>query len=116
MKNNYFLLLIFNLFFCVVSFSQNSTISGSITNGKNGEDLFGASIRVKELQNTGARTNIYGFYSLSIPKGEYTLIYAGSALENKTVKINLKADTTLNIELFESDDVQELDEIGRAHV
>ncbi|MGM0478809.1 MAG: TonB-dependent receptor [Bacteroidota bacterium] len=92
-------------------FAQEISISGTIKDGTNGEDLFGASVVVKELQNTGARSNAYGFYSLSVEAGEYTLIYRSSGYEDKTIQVQLEADTTINVELGVPQEVQEMEEV-----
>lgn len=92
-------------------FSQQFTVSGSITDLKNGEDLFGASVVVKELTNTGAQANVYGFYSLSLPKGKYTLVYRYSGYEDVEKAIDLSENITLNIELGVSADVQQIEEV-----
>lgn len=99
------------LFLTSLGFSQQFTISGSITDLKNGEDLFGASVIVKELTNTGAQANVYGFYSLSLPKGNYTLVYRYSGYEDVVKKVDLSENVTLNIELGVSADVQQIEEV-----
>ena len=86
MKYLIFLIAIFSF---GVGFSQQFTVSGSITDLKNGEDLFGASVAVKELANTGAQANVYGFYSLSIPKGTYTFVYRYSGYDEVVKTIDL---------------------------
>ena len=69
------LTLLFILIQCV-SFAQNKfTISGYVTDAETGEELLGAQIFVKEL-GTGGVTNIYGYYSLTIPPGNYTVTYS----------------------------------------
>jgi len=98
----------------IIAFSftaQEVSISGTIKDGSNGEDLFGASVVVKELQNTGARTNAYGFYSLTVQPGEYTLIYRSSGYENKVIQVQLQKDTTINVELGVPREVQEMEEV-----
>lgn len=50
-------------------------ISGNIKDAKTGEQLIGATVYIKELK-TGTVTNVYGFYSLSIAPGSYTLVYS----------------------------------------
>lgn len=91
--------------------AQNFTISGNITDATNGEDLFGARVIVKELSNTGAEANVYGFYSLTLPQGNYTLIYRYSGYTNKEVEIALTKDITINTELSLQSDVKELEEV-----
>ena len=107
----YKLILVLFLFFSNFVSAQQVSVSGTIKDGTNGEDLFGASVVVKELTNTGARTNAYGFYSLSVPAGQYTLIYRNVGFENQVLEVNLTKDTTINIELGVPTEVQEMDEV-----
>lgn len=79
--------------------SQNFTISGTIKDAKNGEDLTGATVRVAELKDKGARSNSYGFYSFTLPKGSYTIICQYLGYETKEIKINVEKNTTQNIQL-----------------
>ena len=68
-------LLIGLLFFIlsIPSFSQEKyTVSGNIKDAENGEDLIGAAVTIQGTSN-GAVTNFYGFYSLSLETGDYTL-------------------------------------------
>lgn len=111
MKNKYTLTLILTLFISQYSLSQNISISGSITDASNGEDLFGASVIATDIPNTGAKANEYGFYSLSIPEGKHTLTYRSSGFQDKTFEITLVKDTTINIELSKTEDVQDLEEV-----
>ncbi len=46
---------------------EEVTISGYLTDESNGEGLIGASVYVEELK-AGTITNVYGFYSLTLPK------------------------------------------------
>ena len=52
--------------------AQTFTLSGTIKDSDSGEPLIGASIYVHELQ-TGTVTNPFGFYSITIPGGTYTV-------------------------------------------
>ncbi len=56
----------------LVQAQEKFTISGTVTDASSGEELLGASIWVSEL-GTGGITNEYGFYSITIPEGTYTL-------------------------------------------
>ncbi len=101
-------LLVTFFFFCFVQgFSQDTsnseqsnqkfTLSGTISDAKNNETLIGVNVSILEL-NTGVTTNEYGFYSLTVPKGNYTLLisYLGFQLKeesiilNKSIKSNFK--------------------------
>ena len=84
---------------CLPSFAQQKyTISGSISDATNGEELIGASVLVKEL-GTGGITNVYGFYSVTIAEGEYNLMISYVGYEPILKTITLNQSITLNIEL-----------------
>ena len=51
------------------------TISGYVTDSKNGELLDGVTI-IDTNHKTGSSTNAYGFYSITIPAGDYELQYS----------------------------------------
>jgi hypothetical protein len=71
-------------------FSQNKyTISGSIKDFSKGEELINATIKVKG-QNLGARSNEYGFYSLTLPEGKYTFIISSSGFVAQEKELDLK--------------------------
>ena len=80
-------------------FSQeNYTVSGTVTDHSDGETLIGASVFLKGTA-TGVITNEYGFYSLTAPKGNYTLIisYMGYAEISKEIALttNVKFDVEI---------------------
>ncbi len=98
------MLLLINL----IAFSQNKyTISGNVKDFSDGEDLIGVTIFVKELPGTGAVTNIYGFYSLTLPEGEYTIEYSFIGYKTIPFKVKLNQNVKKNIEL--SDNATELE-------
>lgn len=101
-----FLILLYS-----VSFAQTYTISGTMKDSTNGEDLFGGSVQVKELSNVGATTNAYGFYSLSLEGGTYTLIYRSSGFDSKEVVVELSKNISLDIELRLPKDVLEMEAV-----
>jgi hypothetical protein len=73
-------------------------VSGHVKDAESGEDLFGASILVVEL-NTGSIANEYGFYSVSLPKGSYTLRYSYTGYEPQVHKVTLDKDVVLDVTL-----------------
>ena len=77
------------------------TVSGTVRDAGSGEELIGAAIFVPGLDNTGAVTNEYGFYSLTLPEGRYTLTasYVGFAPFEKAVQLD--KDISLDIRLSE---------------
>ncbi|MEM9673718.1 MAG: carboxypeptidase-like regulatory domain-containing protein [Cyclobacteriaceae bacterium] len=54
---------------------EKVTLSGYIKDDNSGEELIGATIYVDQLQN-GVVTNIYGFYSLTLPQRRYNISYS----------------------------------------
>lgn len=75
------------------------TISGTIKDSASGEELIGVIAGVKELPGTGASTNEYGFYSITLGEGTYTIIYTYLGYRADSVKISLHQDIKQNIKL-----------------
>lgn len=101
MRTKYFAIIL--LFITSLAFSQNGThtLSGFIYDESNGETMIGANIFVKEL-SIGTSSNVYGFYSLTLPNGEYTIeiSFVGYEKVSQTVdfskshKLDFKISTT----------------------
>jgi len=81
-------LLLNNFFLINNSYSQKYTISGYVREKETGEELVGASVFIKELTQ-GAISNQYGFYSMTIEKGEYTLIISFLGFSDYTEKLEV---------------------------
>lgn len=83
-----------------LTFGQDKqTISGYIKDAANAEGLIGASIYVKEA-STGAVTNNYGFYSISLPRGTYNLVISSVGYAKQTRFVDLSAQSVrLDLEL-----------------
>ena len=96
------------LFLSTLTFAQDFTISGYMRNAATGEELLYASVFVKET-GQGVTTNLYGFYSLTLPKGDYTLQYSYIGMTTMEVSLSLNANIKQNVEL--SSDGIELEEI-----
>ncbi len=100
MKQNLILLSLFFLCF-KLSFSQERfTISGYVQEENSGENLIGVSIYDKASQK-GTTSNQYGFYSITLEKGTYEIIFSFIGLNTITKKINLNKDRRLNVSLSE---------------
>ena len=105
MKKFGFLLILFILLFqnnTTFAFADPGvtrfTISGYIKNKVNGETLIGASAFVSETK-TGAVANNYGFYSLSLVPGKYTITYSFVGYDTIQKVINLAKNVSIDIEL-----------------
>jgi predicted transport protein len=77
---------------------KKPTLSGYITDVRNGEALSYAKVFVQELK-TGAVVNAYGFYSLTIPSGNYTIEFRADGFQTQVLSIALSENQTRNIEL-----------------
>ncbi|CAN5890443.1 hypothetical protein BH11BAC7_BH11BAC7_25250 [soil metagenome] len=93
---------ILGIAFSCTCYSQNSfTISGFISDSANGEMLFGASVFAVGTTKGGA-ANEYGFYSLSLPQGTYTIRYSYVGFKQKEVTFQLTEDIKKDIKLSTS--------------
>jgi hypothetical protein len=78
------------------------TVSGYVKDGDNGESLIGANVYIEAagLEDIiGATTNIYGFYSLTLPPGNYTLVASYLGYTDHREAIDLSGDLRINISL-----------------
>lgn len=103
MDFKYKIVLLFFLLISSISFAQNRYIlSGTITDQNTNETLIGVTVSVKEA-NINTITNEYGFYSVSVPEGEYTLevSYIGFAVFSE--KISVRGNTRKSVAMQSSD-------------
>ena len=91
------LIIIFITFISFQLFAQKYTLSGFVKDKTSGEDLLGANILIKEI-NKGTTTNVYGYYSITVPKGEYTVVVSFLGYDDYKFKIKLNKDIKQNIE------------------
>mgnify|MGYP000078053018 CR=1 FL=1 len=93
--------ILYLLFFLayVSAFAQpKHTISGYIKDAANGEVLIGATIYIKSL-TTGATTNVYGFYSVTVDGGTYDVSYSYIGFASQVKTLTLSENTRIDIEL-----------------
>ncbi|MEO6849017.1 MAG: TonB-dependent receptor, partial [Mucilaginibacter sp.] len=104
--------ILFVFFFLSIAFSSfgqtKFIISGTITDAVSGEQLIGASIRIKEHPQIGTVTNSYGFYSLSVPEGEDTLLISYTGYETIPLPVSLRQSQVINISLSPKNDLKEV--------
>ena len=75
---------------------SNFTLSGYVKDASSGEYLPGANVFIKEILK-GTSTNSYGFYSITVPKGNYTLGVSFMGYSEYSSAVNLNQDQRLNI-------------------
>ncbi len=100
----------------VANAQQRFTLNGYVKDLSNGEAMIGATVYVQEL-NTGTTTNEYGFYSITIPAGNYVLKYNYLGYKNISQEItldkNIRLDVELQSELKQLQEVEVIDERDR---
>lgn len=90
------------LFFAVIvsGFSQQKfAISGTISDSSSNETLIGVNVYVPSLK-IGTTTNEYGFYSLSLPKGDYEIEISYIGFQTIKQNISLTQNTKINHSLI----------------
>ena len=100
MRNIYhiiFLLLLFNYSFA----QQKYVISGYVYEKETSESLIGANVIINEV-NKGISSNNYGFYSITLPEGEYTISTSFIGYKDFKEKITLTKNIKLDIYLQKS--------------
>ena len=98
-----------------LSYSQKSTLSGYIKDSSSWEGLIGANVFVKELK-VGTASNTYGFFSLTLNPGEYTLVFSSTGFSKMERKVVFSGvDKQINLELSSfSNELAEVKVLGRA--
>ncbi len=94
-----FLLCSFLLILWLPAAAQKKvTLSGYVKDAASGESLIGSAIYVREVQ-TGVSTNVYGFYSISLPPGSYTVSCSSLGYDTRTQTLNLIESRQLDVAL-----------------
>lgn len=100
-------LLLFSLFLNGLA-QEKVTLSGVVSDANSNETLIGVTIFISGI-STYSSTNEYGFYSITIPKGNYTISYSSIGFQTKNVSLDLTKNINYNVSLTESS--QELEEV-----
>ncbi len=94
-------------FFCILlcistGYTQNKhTVSGYIKDASTGEFLIGAGVYVTEAK-TGVSTNVYGFFSITLPEGFYHVRYSYVGFIDQKDSFQLSSDKKVNITLVDN--------------
>ena len=102
------LVLLCMLFTAMLSAQENYTVSGIVKEVSNGETAFGASVFLKGT-SIGSVSNEYGFFSITAPKGTYTLIVSYIGFADMSQEIILDKNQKIDFEIAESS--TQLDEV-----
>jgi len=102
MKNKkFYLFTLFLVLLFPVAAQQKFVVSGYVKDAKTGEDLIGASITVKEIPGIGAASNAYGFYSITLPAGQYQVISRFLGYTPQIENVDLKSSKKIDFNLTE---------------
>src|SRR5215831_7445565 len=82
---------------------EKFTVSGTIKSKLKGETIIGATIHVGKA---GTTSNEYGFYSLTLEKGNYAIEFSAVGMQAKTDTINL--DKNIRLDILLEDEVKSL--------
>ncbi|WP_233565327.1 TonB-dependent receptor [Aquimarina sp. AD10] len=87
---------------------EKFTLSGTISESSSNETLIGVNVIFPEV-GKGVVTNEYGFYSITLPQGNYKLQVSYLGFKDIVQQINLNEDKKINFQLNESSEM--LDEV-----
>ena len=95
---------------------EKFTLSGYVSDKNNGENIIGVNIYCTELQQ-GVTSNTYGFYSLTLPKGNYNISFSFIGYKNQSFNLNLSQDQEKNVEFeVNSFSIGEIQVTGKANI
>lgn len=87
---------------------EKFTINGTVRDASNGEALIGVTVYIKEIKN-GTVTNAYGFYSITLPKGTYTVDYTYVGFQPVVTTLTLDKNVQQSIDL--KPEAEQLEEV-----
>lgn len=83
----------------LLAFSQSKvTLNGYVRDSLSGESIIGATISINGL-GKGVATNQYGFYSITLEPGSYTISISHVSYFSKYTEVDFDMDHALNIDL-----------------
>lgn len=92
------LTLVFTFLLPLSVFAQKVSLSGYMRDAQTGESLIAGTVYVKEADQ-GAQTNTYGFYSVSVPPGKYTVVFSYVGYTAVIAEMELTTNKTFNAQL-----------------
>ncbi|WP_374464694.1 TonB-dependent receptor domain-containing protein [Chryseobacterium sp.] len=101
------------LCFSTLAIAQKTySVSGTVKDKKNGELLIGVSVKVSEDPAINVVANEYGFYSLSLPEGNYTLVISNPGYKDFEQQIKVDQNIKLDLPLIPQEtETKTIDEV-----
>ncbi|HEX2630591.1 MAG TPA: carboxypeptidase-like regulatory domain-containing protein, partial [Chitinophagaceae bacterium] len=94
------LLLFIGVSFALIGASQSRfSVNGYVRDSLSGETIIGATISVNG-QSKGVTSNQYGFYSITLDSGTYTISASHISYFTKPVSIDLTSNQSFNFDLL----------------
>lgn len=87
--------------------AQKVSLSGYMRDGATGESLIAGTVYIKEADQ-GAQTNTYGFYSVTVPAGKYTVIFSYVGYNPIMLEMDLSTNLKYNAELVNGSTMKEV--------
>jgi len=78
--------------------TKKYVINGFLRDSVSGNPLIGGVVYFENI-NKGVVTNPYGYYSISLPEGDYNIKFMFISFKNLEKRIYLNKDTTINIKM-----------------
>ena len=108
--------MVISLGLCAGAYAQTQkcTVSGYIRDASTGETLIGAGAAATVSGRlTGAVTNDYGYYTLTIPAGKTSVTYSYVGCADVVRELDLRKDTVINVVLAQSVSLQAATAVAR---
>jgi CarboxypepD_reg-like domain/TonB dependent receptor/TonB-dependent Receptor Plug Domain len=88
---------------CTASAQNHFTLNGYVKDSSSGESVIGATITING-QSKGVASNQYGFYSITLVPGTYTLTISHVSYIPKSITVDLQTNQSYNVELLSRTD------------
>jgi len=92
----------------VTIFAQKISLSGYMRDAETGETLINGVVYIREADQ-GVNSNTYGFYSVSVPPGSYTVIFSYVGYAPIEKKIDLLTNQVFNADMHSSTLMKEVE-------
>lgn len=115
MQTSFFKIAAASAALCLSSWAmaqQKYQVSGTVKDQKNGELLIGVNVKVAEDPSINVIANEYGFYSLSLPEGNYKVIISYPGYKDFEQQITVNQNIKLDLPLSQQEQISKaIDEV-----
>lgn len=86
---------------------ESFTLSGYVRESGSAETMIGVNIFLRDKPQVGTASNLYGFYSLTLPKGRYSIVFSYVGYSPVVMDVMLERNTVKDISLSAGIEMQE---------